>query len=624
MGMAGTATRHGIWPKAWQIAKWKTHHGKSDAQNYSPDDIKKMEERIRQLKSEVEKAYCDTVTGICNRRYYDENIGDIINSLSRSGGALSLMMADIDCFKLYNDTYGHDKGDRCLRKVAEAISKSVTRSGDFVARYGGEEFVIVLPNTDEVGARLLASKILDSVRDLNVPHCNNSASDCVTISIGVTTGIVNYKMPGEDFIRQADRMLYASKQNGRNRYTFSPIKDSSQFPLTDEGIALIESANRALDVTERRSAMVGALNSAISIFYEHGEKSFAEILSNGLRSIAEVMRADRVVVYRRMKMDETQRFKQLYLWDKKEGVLGSGSYEYLPDAKVMHKWDDICLHHNCINLRWSDMTEEERDYLSLFGTKSILIVPAFTHGFFWGVVVFQDRANERRFDEDCLDLIQSGALISVTAIVRHEMAQREAEALKEANRLKDALERRETILDALNKMAITLLTHENDGFADVMSRSIKPFAQALNLNRVAVYRCLSDSNKVGQTYLWMHGDTVGLDEKLLVLPDDPPVVRWLDALKKGECIHNRVSDVAEDQAEFLGLFGIKSILFVPIFTHAHFWGVITMENLTDDRYFDEDCIELMRSAAHMCAGAVVRAETEREVERIRTKSGNSI
>ena len=181
----------------------------------------KLERKIFHLETDKERAYLDGLTSIHNRLYFDESIDRVVKSLARSGGMLSLMMIDIDCFKQYNDTYGHSAGDECLTNVAVALSESVLRPDDFVARYGGEEFVVVLPNTDENGARAIADKIIENVIKLEIPHEKNTASSCVTISLGVTTGKVEQNMSVEYIINIADNMLYKSKKNGRNQYTFS-------------------------------------------------------------------------------------------------------------------------------------------------------------------------------------------------------------------------------------------------------------------------------------------------------------------------------------------------------------------------------------------------------------------
>jgi len=174
--------------------------------------------RMKVIFEEMSKI--DAVTGIFNRRYMDESLKHIIKSLSRSKGTLSLLMIDVDLFKNYNDTYGHSKGDTCLKIIAEVLKKNLLRADDFVARYGGEEFVVVLPNTSENGARMVAERLLEGIRDRNIPHEASSVAKYITISIGATTGFVQHTYSGEDYIKEADKAMYISKQNGRNRYTY--------------------------------------------------------------------------------------------------------------------------------------------------------------------------------------------------------------------------------------------------------------------------------------------------------------------------------------------------------------------------------------------------------------------
>jgi diguanylate cyclase (GGDEF)-like protein len=187
---------------------------------YDLRNIREMERNIQWLRIKADKIYYDALTGIYNRRYFDENFKRIMKSLARSGSTLGMMMIDIDFFKNYNDTYGHAEGDKCLKTIAKVISQCITRADDFVARYGGEEFVVVLPHTNVNGLRMIAAKLLERVRRRNIPHKNSDVSDCVTISIGITTGKIYHTHDGKDYIQRADEALYKSKQDGRNRYTF--------------------------------------------------------------------------------------------------------------------------------------------------------------------------------------------------------------------------------------------------------------------------------------------------------------------------------------------------------------------------------------------------------------------
>jgi len=159
----------------------------------------------------------DQLTGIYNRRYFDGTLKKIIKFQPRT--SLSVLLIDIDYFKNYNDTYGHDAGDDCLRAVASILSQCVIREGDFVARYGGEEFAVVLPNTDKNGAQIVAEQMLEKVRKSKIPHKASDIADYVTISIGGVTDIVKPSQHPQDYIKAADKALYESKKNGRNRYT---------------------------------------------------------------------------------------------------------------------------------------------------------------------------------------------------------------------------------------------------------------------------------------------------------------------------------------------------------------------------------------------------------------------
>jgi diguanylate cyclase (GGDEF)-like protein len=164
------------------------------------------------------KVHYDSLTSIYNRRFLDDNIKRIMNSLARHHGPLSVMMLDIDYFKRYNDTYGHNMGDECLKAVAKALSET-GRADDYVIRYGGEEFIVLLPNTDKAGAEIAAGRFLESVRALEIPHINSDIAGYITISIGATTVKVQHNHQYRKYIERADEALYMSKNTGRGRYT---------------------------------------------------------------------------------------------------------------------------------------------------------------------------------------------------------------------------------------------------------------------------------------------------------------------------------------------------------------------------------------------------------------------
>jgi diguanylate cyclase (GGDEF)-like protein len=188
--------------------------------------IAKMRQQLHKANSELKMiAVKDGLTGLSNRRHFDETMERELKRAIRIGSSLSLVLCDIDLFKNYNDNYGHQGGDDCLKCVAEAMIKATNRPGDLVARYGGEEFGFILPATDLEGAQVIAESIRKTIDVLDIEHAYSSVADHVTLSCGVAT-----IHPQKDYniadlarllIESADQGLYRAKQNGRNQVAVS-------------------------------------------------------------------------------------------------------------------------------------------------------------------------------------------------------------------------------------------------------------------------------------------------------------------------------------------------------------------------------------------------------------------
>ena len=161
-------------------------------------------------------ALLDGLTGIPNRRYLDEVIVRSWKDCIRTKTPFGLAMIDIDFFKLYNDTYGHQAGDKCLISVAKALNDGLLRPSDFVARYGGEEFLVVLPGTALKGVIMVAERLREKVAALAIPHSASSAKDHVTISVGAGCIMPSAEMDLNDFIAEIDKALYSAKVACRN------------------------------------------------------------------------------------------------------------------------------------------------------------------------------------------------------------------------------------------------------------------------------------------------------------------------------------------------------------------------------------------------------------------------
>jgi two-component system chemotaxis family response regulator WspR len=159
----------------------------------------------------------DGLTGLSNRRHFDEYLELEWRRSIREQTQLSLLMIDVDYFKAYNDAFGHLEGDEALRQVAKAIRANSSRPSDLPARYGGEEFALVLPNTSPGGARLLAEKLRQTIAGMNIPHIAPSQGSSLTVSIGLATVVPQVGSHSRQLIQTADQGLYAAKHNGRNQ-----------------------------------------------------------------------------------------------------------------------------------------------------------------------------------------------------------------------------------------------------------------------------------------------------------------------------------------------------------------------------------------------------------------------
>ncbi len=203
--------------------------------------LKQKTDALRRL------THLDALTGVANRRAFDEALEIETRRSLRTGEPLSLLMLDVDFFKRYNDTYGHPAGDVCLRQIAQIMAQTAKRAGDLVARYGGEEFAIILPHTRAADARVFAERLCGLIRDQAILHRESTAASVVTLSIGVasldpscneadsgTSAHSPGASPGrrvyspESLLALADRALYQAKQQGRNQ-----VRSLSSLPDED-------------------------------------------------------------------------------------------------------------------------------------------------------------------------------------------------------------------------------------------------------------------------------------------------------------------------------------------------------------------------------------------------------
>ena len=185
-------------------------------------ELSRANEELRQANLRLEAfSRTDGLLQIANRAYFDDRMRIECADAYRRKAPVSLIMIDVDYFKRYNDHYGHLEGDKCLKRIAQAIRRALLRATDLLARYGGEELAVILPDTDEAGARLVAERILSEIQAQAVPHARSSVNRHVTVSLGVTSAVPPERDAPAVMIKDADVALYKAKEAGRNRLCVS-------------------------------------------------------------------------------------------------------------------------------------------------------------------------------------------------------------------------------------------------------------------------------------------------------------------------------------------------------------------------------------------------------------------
>lgn len=203
------------------------YHSRAYKMRFQRDEalrsLRESQRRLQELNLQLlHLSQADGLTGLSNRRHYDEVLSEELRRSERNNIPLTLILIDVDHFKRYNDLYGHQEGDRCLQRVAALLRSKAQRGGEVAARYGGEEFALILPHCDEAHARGLAAALQEAMAELAIEH-GQSVAPHVSLSMGVVTKLSNGKTSPDQLTAAADRVLYRVKAAGRNGFEWEAI-----------------------------------------------------------------------------------------------------------------------------------------------------------------------------------------------------------------------------------------------------------------------------------------------------------------------------------------------------------------------------------------------------------------
>lgn len=210
-------------PIHWPVLRQRVRRALREAR--LSQELARANQELQRANQELQRlAILDSLTQIANRRRFDEYLEQEWQRLSREQMPLSLLLCDVDFFKAYNDTYGHQAGDYCLQQIAQTLTLAATRPADLVARYGGEELVVVLPHTPVVGALQVADDIRQRVRALGIVHANSEISHYITLSIGIAGMVPSLEDSPKTLIAAADQALYQAKAGGRDTIVIANLE----------------------------------------------------------------------------------------------------------------------------------------------------------------------------------------------------------------------------------------------------------------------------------------------------------------------------------------------------------------------------------------------------------------
>ncbi|MCL2100928.1 MAG: ATP-binding protein [Fibromonadales bacterium] len=388
-------------------------------------------------------------------------------------------------------------------------------------------------------------------------------------------------------------------------------RDAEGIPFRVAGaLEDITEKKRIAETLTYRKKLLDALDEMDIMLLSHKSKTFNNVMSDSLKPIVDTADLSRIVIYNIVNIEAEKRFGQIYSWDKAEGGMISldEKLKILPYIPAIEKWIVILSKNSSVNIHTSIMSKDEIAFLSAYGVKSMLLTPVFVNNKLWGAIAFQDHINERNFDSDTINFLSSAARLCANAIIRHEKTQSTEKAM-------EALKHRERMTSTLNNAAVKFLSQTDDATENTMTSGVKLIVGMVDVDRFSLWRntAMPDGLHTSQIYRWdkeaggTTTPTAGLEDVTYA----KLAPRWEGLFKSDETINSPASLLPE--AAMLKSFGVVSAYVTPLFINNEFWGFALFEDRHNARYFDLESTEMMRSAAHLCANAIIRTEMEREI-----------
>ncbi|MCL1812298.1 MAG: ATP-binding protein [Treponema sp.] len=354
---------------------------------------------------------------------------------------------------------------------------------------------------------------------------------------------------------------------------------------------------------EHRMVYTDAIYKSLEIFVSYTEKAINDVMSNGLRPVADAAGLDRIIVFRVFGV-ESETAGEIYRWNREEGGTAplDNSLKILPLIPPLKRWISVVSKDACISLKRSEFTDDESAFLSPRGVKSILIVPVFIEREFWGVVTFHDNTAERDFDGDCTNLLRSAARLCVSTLIRAEMEREAASKTK--------------LLYALNSISAIMLKSDSSSFEKDLLHSMGIMAGTAGADRVYIWKNYTKEEKLycSQIYEWSEGAESQQNYELAIETSYSDIVPgWEDLLSQGKCINGIVREMSENEKAALVPQGIVSILAVPVLLQNRFWGFVGFDDCHNERVFSENEEMILRSASQLFVNALIRTEMEGEI-----------